>query len=157
MSAQTAKVLLTLFGLTFELGGLALVVFDARQARKHAAAVVKRTRTVYPSGISTAASAASVGALSGGREPTLEERIAALESSTATRLDDLQRRIVDARTEARRESGRVMTEALTHADTLDRELRDFMASALGGGRAQLGVVMFVTGAVMAAAANLVSS
>jgi hypothetical protein len=67
-------------------------------------------------------------------------------------LDERIDRVDDA---AQREASRLRGEAMSHADALDRKLRDFLADALSGGRSAIGVAFIAIGLGLSAAANLV--
>jgi hypothetical protein len=120
-----AHVSFTLAGAVFELGGLALVVLDARDARGRATQVVKRETRVYLGAAHARARGGLVAALTGGREPTADERVSSLERSLADLRDGLTSRIELAEDRARADLTRVHEQAMTHADDLDRDLRDF--------------------------------
>jgi len=154
VDASTCKWVLTLGGAGFELVGLALVLLDARDARRQARGVIRRDQVVY---VGTARSRAKGGAVTvkGGRQSTLEERIDTLERRLREVRDELDERIDRVDDAAQDAAGQVRGEAMSHADALDRKLRDFLADALSGGRSLIGVAFFAIGLGLSAAANLV--
>jgi len=154
VDCETLKWLLTFGGAGSELFGLLLVVLDARDARRRAARVVSRDQTVYLGSAHARAIGGRV-TVTGGRQPTLEERVESLEQRLLRVHDELSERIDRVEDAAQEEASRVRGEAMAHADELDRKLRDFLADALAGGRARTGVVFFAVGVLLSAAANLV--
>lgn len=154
MDACTWKWLLTLGGAGFELVGLALVLLDARDARRRARDVERRDQVVYPGRALARAKGREV-TVTAGRQPTLEERVDRLERRLREVHRELDERIDRVDDAAQGEASRVRGEAMAHADTLDRTLREFLARALSGGRSVLGVAFFAIGLGLSAAANLV--
>jgi hypothetical protein len=155
VDAETLKVLLTGAGALSELTGLWLVVQDAGDARRRASEVRRRDVTLYAGSARARAKGSGALTVTGGRVPTLEERVEALERELPRvrgELDDRIDRVDDAAQDAASHAG---GEAKSHADDLDRSLRDFIAETLASSRARVGVVFFAAGVVASAAANIV--
>jgi hypothetical protein len=149
-----AHVSFTLAGAVFELGGLTLVVLDARDARRRATQVVKREHRVYLGSAVLRAKSGLAGVLTGGREPTIEERVVIVERAVTALGEELTAKIELAEDRARADVTGAHEQAMTHADELDRDVRDFIASDLSSGRSISGVILFAFGVVFSAAANL---
>lgn len=152
---MSPQVWLTLGGAAAELFGLALVLLDARDARRHADEVVTRDVRLYVGTARARGKMTGTGTVVGGREPTLEERVESLEKDLPRfyrELDDRIDRVDDAAQEAAQQAG---GEAKSHADDLDRALRDFISSSLRSSRSLVGVGFFVAGVAASAVANLI--
>lgn len=148
----TCGALLTIAGGLAELGGLGLTVRDIGDARRQASGL-GLDRTVVELSASVAGQSAAQATLSGGRELTVEERLAVVEKSL-TAID----RQVDARSSALRdEIQNAVDDARQHARHQDRELRKFLHAMLTGSlaRQRRGVALFAFGVILGVMGNLV--
>jgi hypothetical protein len=155
VDAETLRCVLTFAGASSELFGLWLVVKDANAARRHAAAVRSREVRGYPAPMRARSKVTAAPTVTVRAPPTLEERIDALERELPRVTEALSDRVDRVDDDAQDAASRAGGEAKSHADDLDRSLRDFIANALGGSYARLGVGFFAFGVLASAAANLV--
>ena len=154
---STWHVCLTLAGAGAELIGLVLVIYDLRATSRDAVQVKPTVTRMYAQSASASATAGRL-TVTGGRQPTLEERVAALERDSANFREDVGQRVAKLSRRISEETSRASGEARSHADDLDRELRLWLSAQLGGtlGRKAVGVLLFMLGVCLSAAANLVA-
>jgi hypothetical protein len=143
-------VALTVLGAAAELAGLSLVVADALHARKAVRRVVPLYAAPFRVNVTTEADLTVAG-----QELTVEERVAALEADVPRHYRALDHRINEVHGAAQDAAGRARGEAMSHADDLDREVREFIADSLGSRRSIIGVGFFVGRVIMSALANVV--
>jgi hypothetical protein len=149
------QVLLTVAGASAELVGLALVVFDVRDARRSARAAhvtfAPDEPMTFPVGRSF-----QVRYDTEGERPPLEERIDALEREVADQHTDYLARIDALQGQLREEAFERIRKAMLEAEERERRLREFVADQLdsGIGRRIGGTALFVVGVFLSAGANL---
>jgi hypothetical protein len=155
VDADTLRVLLTGVGAASELFGLGLVVQDANDARRRASEVRTREARLYPKPVRGRSKTTGDLNVRSQRTATLEERVDALERELPRVREELSDRVDRVDDAAQDAAGRAGGEAKSHADDLDRWMRDFIPEALGSSRARLGVCFFAAGVLASAAANVV--
>jgi hypothetical protein len=149
------KCVLTILGAAMELLGLVLIVLDAREARLQAATVGTRTHRLHVTPVISEESAGAITARGGREPPSLPERVDQLEKALLRTRTELNDRISTVDVRAQDACSRAAADAKSHADDLDRRLRDVLGSAIGPGGSQIGALLFAIGVICSAAANLV--
>jgi hypothetical protein len=158
VDCKTLGIALTVARGAAELGGLALVVVGIVKDRAKARALF----AVHKLRVGSARAygrGGTVGVLSGGREPTTEERVKSAEANLAA----LERQIDDRFFDARKRTDAQIDEALEQAYAADKEiddeLRRGLADVLAGGiRGRvIGVALLFAGIVLSVAGNWVGA
>jgi hypothetical protein len=95
---------LVIAGALLEVGGGLLLVTDVVSSLKRQRAYRSRPQTVYVGASLSAEGSLMVAAITGGREPTVEERVAALEGSVRTLRDTIDEQRTTLRDELRKDA-----------------------------------------------------
>jgi hypothetical protein len=131
------QLLLIVGGAALELGGIALVVLDVREARSQASAVLESEPPVLPDTEFTLFERAMPGTPVGGREPTPEERLTRLETKVGENHEQVAGWLVEVRNNLRKDLGDQISAAIQTAEKRDTRLRQFLPISLmrvsGGG------------------------
>jgi hypothetical protein len=150
-------ILLATLSLTTEVGGVLLIVRDIQDSRRQAQRILGRVQTVRLGPAITVERAMPITAL-GGKQPTLDERVARLENAIRDQNARLTEEVDAARREAREAAedaaGRARASAAEEFAVLEQAMIDQLSGSLG--RRLLGVVLIVVAAMAGYAANLVS-
>jgi hypothetical protein len=149
---------LATLGFVAEVLGVGLIVFDIRDSRRQARRIVGRAVTLHVDSVVQEQRVSTI-QLGGGRQPSLDERVDALER----RYRELDRRLLDGLSAMRRElradarNRARQIEEIIQADyaVLQDVLLDMLAGSLG--RRMWGVVLVIIGVAASWAANLVSA
>ncbi|HMJ32919.1 MAG TPA: hypothetical protein VK501_03295 [Baekduia sp.] len=155
MDSESLKWTLTLSGAAAELVGLALVVWDVRDARRAARDALNAYEPdpmTYPVSASFTAQYDVHGV-----QPPLAERVENLERRLADQHAAALSRVNTLRDELREEVFTRMRAVLEQADERERRLRGFLSDQLdsGIGRRIAGTVLFMLGVGLSAVSNLV--
>lgn len=142
-----------------ELIGLLLTVLGIADSRRQARDLgLDRQVHELSSAVDLSGSGSlTVGDLSGGREPTTEERIAGLEARLDGLASEARERDVQLRKQTRVDIHEAVGTARQQAQEQDRTLRKFIHAMLTGslGRQAYGVTLFAIGVVLSVAADVV--
>ena len=157
-SVSALGIVLSILGGLAELTGLALTVLGITDARRQARDLNLDRRVVEMSSSISASASTSTGTLSGGREPTPEERLAMLEQRLIALERDVEQRDAKQRERTVEEVRRGVSGARQLARDQDRALREFLHTMLTGSleRQTNGVLLFALGVILSVVANIVS-
>jgi hypothetical protein len=158
VDCKTLAIALTVAGGAAELGGLALVVVGIVNDRAKARALfaVQKVR-IGPAREYGRGSMVAV--LTGGREPTTDERLATVESRVNTLSEQVDERFFEARRQTDAEIDEALKQAYAADKEIDDELRRGLADVLAGGiRGRVvGVALLFAGIVLSVTGNWVGA
>ena len=159
MSGTLWAIVLTLSGGVAELVGLGLVAWEIRQDRAQARRLFHGDVVVKVGGATATARAGGVAVLTGGPEPTVEERVDKLEEEVRRQREAFDQRVAEVRAELSREvSAQVADARAAAAEDSQKVWRAIQAMLEGGlGRRALGVGLFAVGLILSVAGNVVGA
>jgi hypothetical protein len=157
VSEDVWQLLLIGVGVLLEGGGIALVVLDVREARSQARAVVRKGQIIRPLGIAHERDIARPGTVIGGKQPSVDERVARLERQLPELREEMEGRIHQMTETVRGDLAGLVSGTAADAEQRDTQLREFLGNQLdaGIGRRVLGALLFGLGLLLQTVANVI--